>query len=70
MPYGGHGKGECFQNVMAICDFDMIFKYVVVRWEGTAHDSRVLKETIHDSRHNFPIPPPGILFITILYYLL
>ncbi|KAK3212751.1 hypothetical protein Dsin_017457 [Dipteronia sinensis] len=57
VPYRGRGKGECFQNVMAICDFDMIFKYVVVGWEGTAHDSRVLRETIHDSRHNSPLPP-------------
>ena len=46
VPYQGCGRGECFQNVMAICDFDMIFRYVVVEWKGTAHDSRVLIETI------------------------
>ena len=39
VPYRGRGRGECFQNVMAICDFDMIFRFVVVRWEGTTHDS-------------------------------
>ena len=38
VPYRG-GRGECFQNVMAICDFDMIFRFVVVGWEGTTHDS-------------------------------
>ncbi|KAK3218590.1 hypothetical protein Dsin_012560 [Dipteronia sinensis] len=64
VPYRGHRKGECFQNVMTIYDFDMIFKYVVVRWEGIAHDSRVLRETIHDSRHNFPMPPPTVSKIT------
>lgn len=44
---------------MAICDFDMMFKYVVVGWEGTAHDSRVLTETICNPSHNFPMPPDG-----------
>lgn len=54
---------------MALCDFDMIFRYVVVGWEGTAHDSRVLTETIRNSRNNFPIPPPGMsLFIILPIY--
>ncbi|KAL6321303.1 hypothetical protein AAG906_016337 [Vitis piasezkii] len=48
---------KCFQNVMAVCDFDMIFRFVVVGWEGTAHDSRVLTETIRNPQHNFPMPP-------------
>ncbi|KAK2645398.1 hypothetical protein Ddye_020593 [Dipteronia dyeriana] len=56
VPYRAHGRGECFQNVMAICDFDMVFKYVVVGWEGTSHDSRILTETIRDPNHNFPMP--------------
>ncbi|KAL6318377.1 hypothetical protein AAG906_040533 [Vitis piasezkii] len=50
-------KRECFQNVMAVCDFDMIFRFVVVGWEGTTHDSRVLTETIRNPQHNFPMPP-------------
>eukprot|EP00261_Vitis_vinifera_P023106 XP_010654850.2 PREDICTED: uncharacterized protein LOC104880278 [Vitis vinifera] len=57
VPYRGRGRGECFQNVMAVCDFDMIFRFVVVGWEGTAHDSRVLTETIRNPQHNFPMPP-------------
>ena len=57
---------------MIICDFDMNFKYVVVGWEGTTHDSRVLMETIRNPQHNFPMPPSGeyscfILFIVILF---
>ncbi|KAK2635672.1 hypothetical protein Ddye_030464 [Dipteronia dyeriana] len=56
VPYRACGRGECFQNVMAICDFDMVFKYVVVGWEGTTHDSRILTETIRDPNHNFPMP--------------
>ena len=48
VPYQGHGRGECFQNVMVVCDFDMIFRFVVVGWQETTHDSRVLTETIHN----------------------
>ncbi|KAK3222458.1 hypothetical protein Dsin_009483 [Dipteronia sinensis] len=66
--YRGRGKGECFQNVMTICDFDTIFKYIVIGWEGTTHDSRVLRETIRDSRHNFPMPPPDKYYLVDAAY--
>ncbi|KAF6136778.1 hypothetical protein GIB67_020100 [Kingdonia uniflora] len=56
-PYRGRGGGICFQNVMAICDFDMYFTYVVTGWEGVAHDSRVLIKTLNKPVHNFPMPP-------------
>ncbi|KAD3641565.1 hypothetical protein E3N88_30789 [Mikania micrantha] len=29
--YRGRGEGECYQNVLAICDFDIIFTFV---WVG------------------------------------
>ncbi|XP_076933969.1 uncharacterized protein LOC143600059 [Bidens hawaiensis] len=58
--YRGRGKGECFQNVLAICDFDMIFTFVWAGWEGVAHDSRVLKEVAFNPTSDFPFPPPGI----------
>ncbi|KAF6163392.1 hypothetical protein GIB67_029241 [Kingdonia uniflora] len=48
-PYRGRGGGECFQNVMAICDFNMMFTYVVAGWEEVAHDTRVLSETLVNS---------------------
>ena len=67
VPYRGRGRGECFQNVMAVCDFYMIFKFVVVGWEGTSHDSGVLTETIRNPQHNFPMPPSGKYFIFILF---
>lgn len=30
VPYRGRGRGrgECYQNVLTICDFDMIFTFV------------------------------------------
>ncbi|XP_052622453.1 L10-interacting MYB domain-containing protein-like [Lactuca sativa] len=31
--YRGRGKGECFQNVIGICDFDLIFTFVWAGWE-------------------------------------
>ncbi|KAI3815372.1 hypothetical protein L1987_15038 [Smallanthus sonchifolius] len=55
--YRGRGKGECYQNVLAICDFDMIFTFVWAGWEGIAHDSRVLKEVAFNQTSGFPFPP-------------
>ena len=59
VPYRGRGRGEYYQNVLAICYFNMIFTFVWAGWEGVAHDSRVLSETMRTSENNFPIPPPG-----------
>ena len=59
VPYQGRGRGECYQNVLGICDFDMVFTFIWAGWKGVAHDSRVLTETIRDPSNNFPFPPPG-----------
>ncbi|XP_022036656.2 uncharacterized protein LOC110939140 [Helianthus annuus] len=61
--YRGRGKGECFQNVLAICDFDMIFTFVWAGWEGIAHDSRVLKEVAFNPNSGFPFPPPDKYYL-------
>jgi hypothetical protein len=37
-------KGRLSQNVLAVVDFDMNFLFVLPGWEGSAHDSRVLKD--------------------------
>jgi hypothetical protein len=37
-------KGILSQNILAVCDFDMIFVYILAGWEGSAHDSRVLSD--------------------------
>ena len=44
-------KGTLSQNVLAVCDFDMQFVYVLPGWEGSAHDGRVLLDA--QSRHGF-----------------
>ncbi|GKB19616.1 putative reverse transcriptase domain-containing protein [Tanacetum coccineum] len=55
--YRARGRGDCYQNVLAICDFNMIFTYIVAGWEGTAHDARILNEALDDPIYEFLIPP-------------
>ncbi|XP_031126993.1 protein ALP1-like [Ipomoea triloba] len=48
-------KGGTTQNVFAAVTFDLRFCYVLARWEGSAHDSRVLNDAL--TRPNrFKIP--------------
>ncbi|XP_022017736.2 uncharacterized protein LOC118479296 [Helianthus annuus] len=61
--YKGRGKGECFQNVLGICNFDMIFTFVWAGWEGIAHDSRVLKEVAFNPSSGFYFPPPDKYYL-------
>ena len=44
-------KGTLSQNVLAVCDFDMSFVYILPGWEGSAHDRRVLSDA--QNRHSF-----------------
>jgi DDE superfamily endonuclease len=48
-------KGYLAQNVLAAVDFDMNFIYVLAGWEGSAHDSRVLRSAVSDK--GFCAPP-------------
>ena len=45
------------QNVLAACDFNMRFTYVLPGWEGTASDSRIIKNAL--SREDKLIIPRG-----------
>ena len=56
--YRDRGGGRCYQNVLGICDVNMIFTYVWAGWEGIAHDSRVLREVAFNPTSCFPCPPP------------
>lgn len=42
------------QNVLAICNFDLLFTYILPGWEGSAHDGRVLQDAL--SQHGLEIP--------------
>lgn len=39
-------KGFLSQNVLAVCDFDMVIRYVLAGWEGSAHDGRVYIDSL------------------------
>jgi len=54
---GRHGYPT--QNVMAVCDFDMRFTFVVAGWPGSAHDSRIFNDTLCRYSDAFPHPPEG-----------
>ncbi|KAL0007230.1 hypothetical protein SO802_008732, partial [Lithocarpus litseifolius] len=44
-------------NMMAVCDFDLLFTYVMAGWEGVAHDTRIFLDSIHQQSVNFSKPP-------------
>ncbi|XP_023763522.1 uncharacterized protein LOC111911988 [Lactuca sativa] len=66
--YRSSGKGECYQNVLAICDFNMLFTFVVAGWEGIAHDSRILSEALTNPHAPFPLPPPDKYYLCDVAY--
>lgn len=49
-------KGTLSQNVLAVCNFEMQFVYILAGWEGSAHDVRVLQDA--QMSHGF-ITPKG-----------
>ncbi|PKU84043.1 hypothetical protein MA16_Dca010327 [Dendrobium catenatum] len=55
--------GSTTQNVMAVCDFNMCFTFIMARWEGSAHDSRIFKFATRNRRNNFPMPPAGKYYV-------
>jgi hypothetical protein len=48
-------KGYLAQNVLAAVDFDMNFVYVLAGWEGSAHDTKVLRSAV--AQKGFSAPP-------------
>lgn len=48
---------------MAVCDFDMCFKFVWASWEGSAHDSKIFKEAMRREKLHFPLPPEGKYYL-------
>ena len=56
--------GTISQNVLAACNFDLEFIYVLSGWEGSAHDSKVLNDAL--SRRNGLKVPQGFFFSFLL----
>ncbi|KAI9072892.1 hypothetical protein K1719_045137 [Acacia pycnantha] len=59
------------QNVLAACTFDLKFTYVLVGWEGTASDSRTIKDAlsredclkIPQAEPNYRIKPQKVIIV-------
>ncbi|KAL6838378.1 hypothetical protein ACP4OV_031784 [Aristida adscensionis] len=49
---GRHGYTT--QNVLAICDFDMMFTFIVAGWPGSVHDMRVFSDAQKSIPTSFP----------------
>ncbi|KAG8472432.1 hypothetical protein CXB51_034198 [Gossypium anomalum] len=62
IPYIGR---KCIptQNVMAVCDFNMCFTFVMAGWEGSTQDSRIFLDAIRDPKYKFPHPPNGKYYL-------
>jgi hypothetical protein len=58
-------KGGISTNALGVCDPDLKFIYVLPGWEGSASDSRVLRDALR--RNNRFIIPSGNLLSQILY---
>ncbi|WCJ38260.1 hypothetical protein M5689_019332 [Euphorbia peplus] len=56
-------KGTPTINVMAACDFYLLFTYVLTGWEGSGHDSRIFQDAISNPCLNFPKPPRGKYYL-------
>lgn len=59
--------GKISQNVLAACNFDLEFIYVLSGWEGSAHDSKVLSDAL--TRRNGLKVPQGMYLSCFSFYL-
>ena len=55
-------KGDIATNVLGVCSRDMQIIYVLPGWEGSAADSRVLRDAV--SRRGGLTVPTGVIFLT------
>jgi hypothetical protein len=62
---GRHGYTS--QNLLAICDFDLRFTFVVAGWPGSVHDNRILQHSMDKYPLQFPTPPDGSTLIFIMH---
>jgi hypothetical protein len=54
-------KSKTSQNVLAICDFDFRFTFIVAGWPRSVHDMRVFKDALQNFGRRFPHHPQGTL---------
>jgi hypothetical protein len=61
---------ETTQNVLAVCDFDIRFTFVIARWPGSVHDTRVFNEALVKYADKFPFPSEGKKFGTTILFVI
>jgi hypothetical protein len=59
---GRHGYPT--QILLATCNFDVRFTFVLVGWLGSVHDMRVFNDNLHKYATIFPHPPRGTCILT------
>ena len=50
-------KNGLTTNVMCVVNWDMKFTFIHAGWEGSAHDSNVLRDALQREDFGFPLPP-------------
>jgi hypothetical protein len=56
------------QNILAICDFDMRYTFIVAGWPGSVHDMRLFNDSLQKYGDKFPHPPQGNGKINCSFY--
>ncbi|XP_043704715.1 putative nuclease HARBI1 [Telopea speciosissima] len=56
-------KGLISQNILAACDHDRRFTYILSDWEGSASDSRILEDAIHRQGESKLVVPTGKFYL-------
>ncbi|KAH9151365.1 hypothetical protein LEN26_003875 [Aphanomyces euteiches] len=49
-----HGRKGLTMNVLAACDFDLMFTYILAGWEGSASDSKVYTDALTKGLMTYP----------------
>ena len=53
-------KQDITTNMLGVVDWNMKFLYVLPGWEGSASDSRVLKDAMRNDRQDAFVVPQGM----------
>jgi hypothetical protein len=61
---------ETTQNVLAVCDFDMRFTFVVAGWPNSVHGMRVFNEALLKYADKFPFPPEDKKYQTTTLFMI
>ena len=55
--------------MLGVVDWNMKFLYVLPGWEGSASDSRVLRDAMRNNRQDAFVVPQGMIISLDIYFL-